>query len=173
MLPDGPTLVLLLVTLALQAGHVLVHVLTTFVWRRDELPWYDPHVGYAGALAWFLMVVVDMGTLDAHLALALSLGLVLTGVGLYVHGIGIRDIMVHGGDGVLVTQGIYRRLRHPIYYGWVLVSFGMPLLLNSYWGLVTAPLWSGLIVAVGLMEGRDMRRRFGAEYEGWARTTWL
>ena len=165
------TMALLVLTLALQVGHVLIHVMTTYVWKAEALPWYDAHVGYLGAFAWFLMVIFDLGTLAVSFLVAVPVGLLLCAVGFYVHGRGIMDILAHGEDGALVTQGIYAKLRHPIYYGWVLVSFGMPLLLLSHWGLITAPLWSGLIIAVGLMEERDMRRRYPEEYDAYARTT--
>jgi protein-S-isoprenylcysteine O-methyltransferase Ste14 len=171
---SAPTLVLLVATTGLNVGHVAIHIMTTMVRKVPDLPWYDKWVGYLGALAWFLMVLLDRGTLDWPRHVAVPSGLVVTGVGLYVHASGIRDILAHGGEDVLVTQGIYARLRHPIYYGWVLVSFGMPLVVGSWWGLATAPLWSALILLVGLMEGRDMRRRFpGGEYDRYVRSTWL
>jgi protein-S-isoprenylcysteine O-methyltransferase Ste14 len=169
-----PVLALLVATTALNVGHVAIHVMTTLVRRSPRLPWYDAWVGYLGALVWFLLVLLDRGTLDWSWKLAVPPGLALTAVGLYVHGRGIRDIMAHGGEGLLVTQGIYARLRHPIYYGWVIVSFGLPLVTGSWWGLVTAPVWSVLIILVGLMEERDMRRRFPeGEFEEYARSTWF
>ena len=168
------TLTLLVATAGLNLCHVAVHVMTTLVRRRTQLPWYDAWVGYMGALTWFLLVLADRGTLEWPWQLAVPVGLALTALGLYVHGSGIRDIMAHGGDGAMVTQGIYARLRHPIYYGWVLVSFGTPMIAGSWWGLVTAPVWSILILLVGLMEERDMRRRFpGGEYDEYLSSTWL
>jgi len=168
------TLTLLAVTAALNAGHVAIHLANTLVWKRHQLPRYDAWVGYLGALAWFLMVLVDRSTLGWPSWLAAPAGLLLTVPGLYVHGAGIRDIMRYGGDGALVTRGIYARLRHPIYYGWVVVSFGMPLLAGSWWGLVTAPVWSGMILAVGVLEERDMGRRFpDGQYDSYTRSTWF
>ncbi len=171
--PD-PTLALIVATAALNVGHVAVHVMTTLVRKRPDLPWYDAWVGYLGALAWFLMVIVDRGTLGLAWQVAMPVGLLLTGAGLYIHGMGIRYIVAHGGYGALVTQGIYARLRHPIYYGWVAVSFGLPLVTGSWWGLLTAPLWSGLILLIGRMEEWDMRRRFpDGEYDEYLQTTWF
>ena len=168
------TLALLVATAALNFGHVAVHVMTTLVRKRPDLPWYDKWVGYLGAMSWFLMVWADRGTLTLPHPSALILGLGLTGAGLAVHGAGVLVILDKGGEGALVTQGIYARLRHPIYYGWVLVSFGMPLVTDSWWGLATAPLWSVLILMVGRMEERDMRRRFPeGEYEEYMGSTWF
>jgi protein-S-isoprenylcysteine O-methyltransferase Ste14 len=173
---DAPnlTLALLFTTLVLNVGHVGIHLVTTMVRRADRLPWYDAWVGYGGALAWFSMVIVDRGTLGWLPSYAVLIGLLLTGAGLYVHGRGIRDIMAPRREGALVTEGIYRRLRHPIYYGWVVVSFGMPLVSGSWWGLLTAPVWSGLILAVGVLEERDMARRFpDGEYGDYLQDTWF
>lgn len=168
------TLTLLVVTLALNLGHVAIHVTTTLVRKRLDLPWYDAWVGYLGALTWFLMTIVDRGTLGWAWQVAVPLGLLLTGAGLYIHGRGIQDIMVHGRDGALVIEGIYAKLRHPIYYGWVAVSFGLPLVTGSWWGIITAPLWSGLILLIGRMEEWDMRRRFpDGEYDKYIRITWF
>jgi protein-S-isoprenylcysteine O-methyltransferase Ste14 len=165
---------LLLATGVLHVGHTMIHVMTSLVWRADSLPSYDTAVGYLGALAWFIMLIADAGTLDLHQLASIPPGLALSALGLYVHGIGVRDLVRHRDEGPLVTQGVYARLRHPIYYGWVLVSFGLPLVLMSHWGLLTAPLWAGLIIVCGILEERDLRRQLPEGlYEAYSRTTWL
>jgi protein-S-isoprenylcysteine O-methyltransferase Ste14 len=168
-------LALLATTVALHAGHVAIHVMVSLVWRTHALPSYDAAVGYLGALAWLLLLMADRGTIDPALAVvAVPIGLGLTTAGLIVHFTGVRDLRRHRGDGPLVTEGIYARLRHPIYYGWVLASFGLPLVLTSSVGLLTAPLWSGLIVACGLLEERDLRARLPeGVYDAYASQTWL
>lgn len=40
----------------------------------------------------------------------------------------------------LVTSGIYRYTRNPIYLGFVLMLIGLPLTMGTYWGLILA--WS-------------------------------
>ncbi len=138
-------------------------------WARD-----DAAVGYLGALLWFALVIVSRETLDISPWSGVALGLPLLSVGLYVHGAGIRDLRRHRDGPSLVVQGIYRRLRHPIYYGWVLVSFGMPLLLLSWTGLATAPVWSLLVLVIARLEEAGLRRGLQpGEYDAYARTTWL
>ena len=39
---------------------------------------------------------------------------------------------------VLVTSGIYRFTRNPIYLGFVLMLIGLPLTMGTYWGLILA-----------------------------------
>ena len=167
-------LVLLVATAVLHFGHTGIHVLTSLVWKADSLPPYDVHVGYLGALAWFILLIADAASLDVHFLIAIPMGLFLAAVGLYIHFVGVRDLIRHRDDSPLVTQGVYAKLRHPIYYGWVLAAFGLPRGLLSHWGRVTAPIWSGLIVACGLLEERDLRRQLPkGMYEAYSATTWL
>ena len=168
------TLILLAIAVVLHSGHTGIHVLTTFVWRRPDLPEYDAWVGYMGALVWWIMILENRGTLDLPVLLAVPAGFALVASGLYIHFRGVRDLRAYRDDGELVTQGIYARLRHPIYYGWVPVCIGFPLITLSWYGLVTAPLWAILLVVCGPMEERDMRRRLPeGVYESYASSTWF
>jgi protein-S-isoprenylcysteine O-methyltransferase Ste14 len=48
----------------------------------------------------------------------------------------------------LVSTGLYGLVRHPMYVGVVIMMVGMPLALDSYWGLVT------LIPGIAVLAGR-------------------
>jgi protein-S-isoprenylcysteine O-methyltransferase Ste14 len=171
---DDRLLALLAATLVLQMGHVAIHLANTFRWKRPTLPPYDAWVGYLGALAWFVTVVASRG-LEWDPPPATSLvGIAMTASGLYVHGAGIRDLLRYRDDGPLVTKGIYSKLRHPIYYGWILVCFGMPMLFRSWLGLLTAPLWAGIMVLVAILEQRDLARALPeGVYEDYSKGTIL
>lgn len=172
--PETEALVALGLTLGLQLGHVAIHLANTMRWHRPKLPWYDAWVGYLGALTWFIMVILTgRGWSEGPEWIVLA-GLVLTVAGLAVHGMGIRDLVRYRDEGPLVQRGIYARVRHPIYAGWVIVSFGLPLLLRSDLGLLTAPLWSGVMVLVAVLEERDLARALPeGVYEEYRRRTWL
>jgi protein-S-isoprenylcysteine O-methyltransferase Ste14 len=47
---------------------------------------------------------------------------------------------------VVVTEGLYRYVRHPMYLGVILAFAGMPLLLASWWALIPAVLIVALFV---------------------------
>jgi protein-S-isoprenylcysteine O-methyltransferase Ste14 len=47
----------------------------------------------------------------------------------------------HGSTKNLVTSGIYRFTRNPIYLGFLLMVIGLPLNSGLIWGLVTAPFY--------------------------------
>jgi len=46
---------------------------------------------------------------------------------------GVIDIMP---DQRVVTTGVYARVRHPMYAGALIMLFGIPLALGSWWGLI-------------------------------------
>jgi protein-S-isoprenylcysteine O-methyltransferase Ste14 len=70
------------------------------------------------------------------------LGDVLVGVGLLIamittiqNGYAAANINVESGQKV-VSSGVYSVVRHPMYFGNVVMMTGVPLALGSYWGLV-------------------------------------
>ncbi len=75
-------------------------------------------------------------------------GLVMTFVG-FLLGIGALNefrkarttLDPHGSVKKLVTSGIYRFTRNPIYLGFLLMVIGLPLNSGLYWGIVMAPFY--------------------------------
>ena len=47
----------------------------------------------------------------------------------------------HGAAKKVVTSGIYRFTRNPIYLGFLLMVIGLPLTSGLYWGILMAPLY--------------------------------
>ena len=47
----------------------------------------------------------------------------------------------HGQASALVTDGMYRFTRNPIYLGFLLMLIGLPLNGGSYWGILLAPVF--------------------------------
>jgi protein-S-isoprenylcysteine O-methyltransferase Ste14 len=82
---------------------------------------------------------------------------VLVGDVLVAVGLGIALLVVHQNsyaaanvtveqDQKLVSTGLYGLVRHPMYFGALMMSVGIPLALDSYWGLVLVV--PGLLVFV-------------------------
>jgi protein-S-isoprenylcysteine O-methyltransferase Ste14 len=77
-----------------------------------------------------------------------NIGLLLTFVG-FLLGIGAfvefrkarTTLDPHGSVKQLVTSGIYRFTRNPIYLGFLLMVIGLPLNSGLYWGVVMAPFY--------------------------------
>jgi protein-S-isoprenylcysteine O-methyltransferase Ste14 len=47
----------------------------------------------------------------------------------------------HGKVSAIVTEGVYRFTRNPIYLGFFLMVIGLPLNSGSYWGILLAPVF--------------------------------
>jgi protein-S-isoprenylcysteine O-methyltransferase Ste14 len=71
----------------------------------------------------------------------------------------------HGSTTRLVTSGIYRFTRNPIYLGFLLMVMGLPLNSGLYWGFVLAPLF---VLAMNRWiiqhEEAYLERKFGKSY---------
>ncbi len=71
----------------------------------------------------------------------------------------------------LLTHGIYRFIRDPIYLGVMLFSFSAPLIIRSLLGLlILIPIMPMLIYRIRIEE-KILAKRFGKDYEEYARKT--
>jgi protein-S-isoprenylcysteine O-methyltransferase Ste14 len=73
------------------------------------------------------------------------------------------------GSGELQLRGIYGRMRHPRYVGSLLAIIGACLLAGTRVTWIVAAVWTALMLASILLEEREMRGRFGVEYEDYCR----
>jgi protein-S-isoprenylcysteine O-methyltransferase Ste14 len=73
------------------------------------------------------------------------------------------------GGGSIARHGIYARVRHPRYTGSFLAILGACLLgaRPALW--MVSALWTALMLVAIRLEEREMRSRFGAQYEEYAR----
>jgi len=73
------------------------------------------------------------------------------------------------GRGELQLRGVYARMRHPRYVGSLLAIIGACLLAGTRGMWIVAAVWAVLTFASVLLEEREMRVRFGAEYDEYCR----
>jgi protein-S-isoprenylcysteine O-methyltransferase Ste14 len=73
------------------------------------------------------------------------------------------------GPGRLLTKGIYGRIRHPRYLEMGLVLASLALFANYLAVYVVFAAYMPVILLVVLLEERELRERFGAEYERYCR----
>jgi protein-S-isoprenylcysteine O-methyltransferase Ste14 len=99
--------------------------------------------GYLSLAAMFVVSVLDhrFGWSPVPTAICL-VGAVLVAVGMVVQMLVViqnshaaATVRVESGQ-KLVSTGLYGLVRHPMYAGIVIMMFGIPLALGSYWGLV-------------------------------------
>jgi protein-S-isoprenylcysteine O-methyltransferase Ste14 len=102
---------------------LLIHVLAAFL-----LHWLlPPPFGFPKFLEWVGYVLVFSG-----------LGFAFSAVSQFgkVH----TTLDPHGSVSAVVTSGVYRFSRNPIYLGFVCTLIGLPLALGNVWGAVLSPL---------------------------------
>lgn len=74
-------------------------------------------------------------------------------------------------DHKLIQHGIYKHVRHPIYFGTILVFLGIPLCLASLYGFATMVLVIPLFLNRIRIEEKLLTEEFGAEYERYKETS--
>jgi protein-S-isoprenylcysteine O-methyltransferase Ste14 len=106
------------------------------------------------------------------------LGLIITITGQAIRGatIGLAYIVRGGKDGQvyaddLVTQGIFRHCRNPLYLGNILMLLGVGILSNSLiYLLIIIPLFLLIYQAIVLAEENFLRNKFGASFDQYCKT---
>ncbi len=125
---------------------VLFIVLAYFLGRFIPLPIAPPIVQYIG--------------------LALTFVGFLLGIGAFMEFRKARTTLnPHGSTKHLVTSGIYRFTRNPIYLGFLLMVIGLPLNSGLYWGIVLAPFY--MLTMYSLVIKREevyLEKKFKGQY---------
>jgi protein-S-isoprenylcysteine O-methyltransferase Ste14 len=74
----------------------------------------------------------------------------------------------HGSVSKLVTTGIYRFTRNPIYLGFVMMVIGVPLWFGNIWGAALMPILVALFNALVIRhEEAYLEKKFGEGYTGY------
>ena len=107
----------------------------------------------------------------------LVVGLGFIGVAILIIGMAIRQRKTLGGQNVkegLLTTGVYRYFRHPLYAGVIWASLGTALVTSSWDGLLMVPVVILLNTVEAVMEEKyDIGRRFSAQYQEYRKRTRL
>jgi protein-S-isoprenylcysteine O-methyltransferase Ste14 len=134
-----------------------------------------PPLLFLGALGLgcLLSVVLPIGTpLASPNGLALGVGITFVAIGLALAILAIRRFRLAGTSvvprepsTVLVVKGPYQFTRNPIYIGFVLLYFGLAIILTSLWVLVLLiPVL--IVLQRGVVEREEiyLERQFGEAY---------
>ena len=159
-----------------------IHPFARF-WRRLGPVWTYALLGVPMGLlmvAVFLarrrLLAIDFGTSPPLIALsvltiAVGSWMALRRRKLLTHGIlvGLPELSQHRYPGKLLTEGVYAKIRHPRYMEVLLWTFAYAVFAN-YLAVYIAFLLAipGLYLVV-LLEERELRDRFGAEYDEYCR----
>ena len=101
-----------------------------------------------------------------YFGLALTLVGFLLGIGAFLEFRKARTTLdPHGASKQVVTSGIFRFTRNPIYLGFLLMVIGLPLNSGLYWGLVMAPFFVLLMNNLVIRhEEAYLEKKFGNAY---------
>ena len=104
-----------------------------------------------------------------YLGLAMTFIGFLLGIGAFIEFRKARTTLdPHGSARQLVTSGIYRFTRNPIYLGFLLMVIGLPLNSGLYWGIVMAPFYMLTMTRLVIeQEERYLETKFKNQYPGY------
>ena len=93
----------------------------------------------------------------------------LLGVGAFIEFRRARTTLdPHGSVKQVVTSGIYRFTRNPIYLGFLLMVIGLPLNSGLIWGIILAPLYILLMTRLVIeREEAYLEKKFKDRYTGY------
>lgn len=135
------------------------------------------HIGAAWLLGRFILLPVAVSPLFRNI------GLGMTGIGILLGILAFFSFMKarttldpHGSVKTVVSTGIYRITRNPIYLGMVFMLIGFPLAFGNVWGIPLAPVFILLMNKLVIEpEEAYLEQKFGEEYTGYKRRVrrWL
>lgn len=102
--------------------------------------------------------------------IALGIVLILFGLYLWIKAVLIEKINVKVKENQLITSGVYRIVRNPVYTAFISLFTGILLLARNYI-LLILPLvfWTFLTILMKNTEEKWLKDRFGEEYEKYCR----
>ncbi len=108
---------------------------------------------------------------DPHLSPFHLVSYLLIGAGFWLISVAWQRLVAAQRAGLLATSGVYARIRHPQYAGFLLIMTGF---LLQWPTLVTGLMYPVLVVAyrrLAISEEREVRERFGAAWDAYAAVT--
>ena len=112
--------------------------------------------------------IVNFSIPILHLIIALPF--VLTGAWLAikaVKAVGLKVAEVHGKPRKIMTSGPYSVVRHPQYFGAILVQVGMSYLFSAWYSLLFTPVYIFYNYLIAWKEEKELVREFGREYKSY------
>lgn len=123
----------------------------------------------AHLLGWFVRLPLSVPLVLQHAGFALVVIGFLAAVAAFVEFRKAHTTLdPHGSVKALVTGGIFRFTRNPIYFGFLLMVIGLPLNAGFYSGLAVAPFFMLTMERLVIMkEEAYLEEKFGEAYAGY------
>jgi len=121
-------------------------------------------------ISWVLLCSYDIFKINLPAAIR-YMGLSIAGIGSLFFLTGLFTIKtLESYDGDLIKTGIYSKIRHPMYTGFILWLIGFPVFFRAGFSLILSLLFIGNILFWRFLEEKELEKRFPA-YSDYRKTT--
>jgi protein-S-isoprenylcysteine O-methyltransferase Ste14 len=111
-------------------------------------------------LSWGFVCGLDPHVVHFHLAIRL-VGLSLFGTGIVLFLVGLLTLRtLESYEGDLVTTGIYSKIRHPMYLGFILWLIGLPVFFGGLVSSILSPVFIVNVLWWRWFEEKELESRF-------------
>ena len=120
--------------------------------------------------SWFALCSLDLYRMNLP-GIIRYLGVSLVGIGIIVFFIAlftIKNLESYQGD--LITKGIYSRIRHPMYLGFILWLIGFPVFFGGLFSFILSFVFIANILFWRYLEEKELEKRF-LSYMDYKKTT--
>lgn len=127
------------------------------------------HILAAYVLGRFILLPIVVSPLFRNIGLGLAgVGFLLGVLSFYAFRRARTTLNPHGSVTTVVSGGIYRFTRNPIYLGMVFMLIGFPLTFGNVWGIPLAPVFIFLMNKLVIEhEEAYLEKKFGEGYTGY------
>ncbi len=111
-------------------------------------------------ISWFVLYRVDISRINLpDIIRFFGILLFLTGVIIFITALfTIKTFENYNGD--LITKGIYSKIRHPMYLGFILWSIGLPIYYGAIYSFILSFLFIANILFWKYLEEIELKKRF-------------
>ncbi len=116
-------------------------------------------------ISWFLLCGADVYKINLPAVVKyIGIALTLLGAGLFFTALfTIKTLETYSGD--LITKGIYSKVRHPMYLGFICWLLGAPLFFNGVLSLALAVIFIANVLFWRHLEEIELEKRFAGYKE--------
>jgi len=120
-------------------------------------------------VSWVILSLVPQAMMPLPLSIAILFGLFLSLIGIAMFFEAKKELKGFREPGKLVTTGLYGRVRHPMYLGWMLVLLGFPLVFRAVLAFIVSIFLSAILVLWAYVEERELELKYGDEHRSYRR----